>query len=154
MNLDHLAAIGCGWVALILFGLHTLSSPRLASWMTIPGYVRGGFWITGAMFMWRAVNFATLPPDHLGHVNREGLMALVTLIYTVTALAVWVARMRLPDHGWARLEWIRALMQRRPGIVPAPMTLAEVAAMHTDRGAIVSTPPADGADALGRRGGC
>lgn len=141
MNLDLIASIGCFWLALILFGLHTLSGLSRPSWMNMPGYVRRGYLVTGAMFLWRAVNLATLPADHLGHPNVEGLMVLFSLGYMVTAQTVWVARRRLPDHGWDRIEWIRALMQRNPEIVPAPMTLIEVAEEHTARGAVVSTPP-------------
>ena len=141
MSLDLIASIGCFWLALIVFMLHVVSSPRRRSWMTIPEYVRRGFLVTGAMFLWRAANFASLKPSQLGHANAEGLMALFALIYTITALAVWVVRARLGNQGWARLEWLRELMRQHPEIVPAPMTLTEVAETHRALGAVVATPP-------------
>jgi len=140
-GLDLIAALGCGWLALILFALHVVSSPSRRSWMTIPEYVRHGFAVTGCVFLVRAANFATLQPEALGHANAEGLMVLLALVYTVTALAVWVVRARLKNQGWSRLDWLRGLMADHPEVVGGPMTMTEVADTCRAMGATVAEPP-------------
>jgi xanthine/uracil permease len=81
LNLDVAAGVLTGWIALALFSLHVISSPRHRTWMTIPEYVRRGFLLTGAMFTWRSVNFFSVAGAagvFLGHINAEGMMALVS----------------------------------------------------------------------------
>lgn len=129
MNLDPLAALLCGLVALFLFATHVVSSPRRKRWMTLPEYVRYGLFISGAMFMWRSVNFITQPSatvSAIGHINAEGVMALAALTYTAMSLAFWMASKRLPDLGWDRLRFAERKEREDPAIVPVMMTIEQV----------------------------
>lgn len=142
MSLDHIAAFGCFWMALIACLAHAVTGPRQPSWMNLPEHVRYGFVGIAAVALWRGVNLATLTPEQLGHVNAEGLIFQGWLVYTGTAIVVLILRRRLANHGWARLEWFRGLMRKNPAIVPVPMTLHEVAETHRALGAAVAEPPA------------
>lgn len=128
MNLDLVAAAMCGWVAVCCFALQAFGHPRHERWMVIPAYVRWGMIATGAMFAVRSVNLWTLPPietSAAGHVNREGVLALVALTYLLTALAVWSGIFkRLPAKAWFRLEW--AEREARKGKVPLMVEPEEV----------------------------
>jgi hypothetical protein len=126
VNLDLIASVLCGWLALCAFGLHVVSSPKRHNWMTLPEYVRRGFLVTGAMFTWRSVNFITNGSQDLGHINTEGMMALIAVTYTVTAVAFWVAQRTLPAKVWDRLRWVEHVEREDPGKVPVMMDEAEV----------------------------
>jgi len=130
MSLDTLAGIMCGWLALCVFTLHIVSSPLRHNWMNIPGYVRFGFLVTGVLFTWRSANLFTLGLDptstRAGHVNEEGMFALLALTYLASALAYWVFNKYLPGRGWERLAWLQTLMKHNHQMVPVPLTAHEV----------------------------
>jgi hypothetical protein len=129
LNLDIAAGVLTGWIALALFSLHVISSPRHRTWMTIPEYVRRGFLVTGAMFTWRSVNLFSVAGSDviLGHINAEGMMALISVTYTVSALAWWIFTGLLPARTWERLQWAQRHARDHAETVPLMMTQAEVA---------------------------
>lgn len=143
IDLDLPAAVVCLELATVLFALHVLSSPRRASWMTLPDYVRHGLVVTGAMFLWRGVNFLSIAGSSvpLGHINAEGMMAQLALAYTVTALAVWLYQKRYPVRVWDRLRWVEREEARNPDLAPLLMPTAQVADVARLAGAEVATPP-------------
>jgi hypothetical protein len=144
MNLDFVAAALCGWVALCVFGLHIVSSPRRHRWMTLPEYVRRGLLVTGAMFTWRSVNFATLRGGQIGqpgHINIEGVMASLALAYMVTSLVFWAASRHLPGKGWERLRWVERKERESEANVPVIMTAAEVETHARSKGLTVNAQP-------------
>lgn len=161
LNLDIVAGLVVGWLALCLFTLQVFSSPKRAQWITLPTYVRHGLVATGATFMVWSVNLVSLAPQGaavLGHMNALGVVAILTLAYTLTALVVWVVRQRLPDRGWLKLSWVATLMRRNPEAVPVAMT-AEDAERKADiaraldpmanvNGAFVSPPDPDSQGAV------
>lgn len=143
MNLDWLAAMGCGWIALCCFSLYAFTHPKRDRWMNMPNYVRRGLAICGAAFCWRSVNFIMLEPVEVnatGHINAEGIMVMLAVAYTITALALWAGVFkRLPAHGWDRLHF--AEHEEREGKVPVMMTPAEVRAKLHEEGAVINTEP-------------
>lgn len=128
MNLDIVAGALCGWLALCVFSLHVVSSPRRRNWMNIPEYVRRGLLVTGGMFTWRSVNFLSVAGSGvlLGHINAEGIMALAAMTYTITSLAFWAASAVLPDLAWQRLDWVRGRFKAKTGEVPVMVTIQEM----------------------------
>lgn len=147
INMDLVASIMSGMLALSLFTLHVISSPKKVNWMPVPAYIRGGFWFAGVAFMWRSVNLftlATTPGDHIpvvGQINVEGLAALGTMSYSVTALAWWTFRhLALPDRGWDRLIWAAQEEKRDPSKIPVMLTKPQILDMARSQGIIVPEP--------------
>lgn len=126
INLDELAGLLCGWMAICIFGLHVMSSRSRKRWMDVPQYVRWGLAFTGTAFMVRSVNFFTNGSPDFGHINFEGLGATLTLAYTVTALTAWWGLRFMPGLGWDRVAWVTTILRRHPGRAPVMMTLPEV----------------------------
>ncbi|MCR5875184.1 hypothetical protein LRS10_13885 [Phenylobacterium sp. J426] len=128
MILDMVAGALCGAVALGAFSIHVISSRHRRNWMTIPQYVRRGVLLCGVMFTWRSVNFFSIAEsaEGLGHINAEGMMALVVITYTIWALAVWLFRATLPTPGWDRVEDTQHKLREEPGLAPVMMTLPDV----------------------------
>lgn len=143
LNLDIVAGLLCGWVAFCLFSLWIVSNPRRRNWMTIPPYVRGGFLVTGLMFFWRSIDF--LEGAHrggqLGHINAVGMMPLLTMTYTFTALSWWWFHSQLPGPGWHRLEWVKALFAKHPETTVMPADRADVMRQAKAAGIVVLSPP-------------
>lgn len=161
LNLDILAALLSGWLAMALFALHAISSPKRHNWMTLPEYVRKGLWCTGATFMVRSVNFVTLAPDtgiiEPGHVNAEGMVALIAITYTATALTFWAARRYLPAPLWMRMQWLERAEREHPERIPVPLTPAQIEEVARSEGIYVNTarrplenehPPQDAPESL------
>jgi hypothetical protein len=152
LNLDVAAGVLTGWIALALFSLHVISSPRHRTWMTIPEYVRRGFLLTGAMFTWRSVNFFSVAGAagvFLGHINAEGMMALVSVTYMVSALTWWMFTGLLPNHTWERLQWAEARARSHPETVPLMLTPAEVIGVSR-AGGTPTIAPNEGPEAVER----
>lgn len=151
LNLDMVAAACCGWLALCLFTLHVVSSPKRHSWMTIPGYVRRGFLVTGVMLTWWSANLFSVAGTAIGsgHFNAQGLMALGAATYTVSALAWWVLRGYLPKRGWDRLHWFQREAQAHPGVAPVALSAEDVTAVSRAAG-IVSLGPRESGEAFVR----
>lgn len=151
-NLDVLAGGLCAWVTIMLFLLHVITGPRHTQWFTLPDYVRIGFLATGGLFFWRAVNFFTLAtsplPPSVGRINAEGMIALVALAYTLTALTWYVATRTLQPMAWARLAWLVGIFRRDPDLAPVPMPVDAVADLMRSNGAEVATPPRAGVERL------
>ncbi len=147
MNLDTLAAVGCFWIALVFFALHTYSSPRQRSWITLPTYLRWGFLVTGALFLWRGANFLSLRPGELGHANREAILVQLALAYTVSSLCVWVLGSRLREHCWDRIRWLQDLLRKDPDLAPVAVKVGEVATIARAAG-IRALPPEAPPEAL------
>lgn len=143
MNLDLAAAVLCGFMTLCLFALHIVSSPGRKAWISLPEYLRRGILLTGVVFFIWSLNFTRLQPASLGHINADGVVALVCLAYLFGAFTWFVASNHLPQFSWDRLAWIKREEQRDPTKVPVMHTPAEVAAMATKSG-IPAVPP--GAD--------
>lgn len=93
LTLDMIGAVLCGITAIALFAIHILTSRRHGTTpVPVPEYVRIGLFATGALFMVRSVNFATLPPppiEPLGHINPEGVLAAGCLAYLAASVAFW-----------------------------------------------------------------
>lgn len=97
MNLDFLASILCGLIAVVLFFLHSMTAKSHACWVTPPQYVRVGIAATGLAFMVRSVNALTLSHqavDGRGHVNLEGLVPTMLILYSLVAGMFWLVKMR------------------------------------------------------------
>jgi hypothetical protein len=147
IDLDFLAAVLCGLVAVCLFSLHVLTSPSRRNWMTLPEYVRRGLFATGVLFMLRSVNFTALPPDGIGHINAEGVLVLVTLAYTVGAITLWVGGKVLAAPGWDRVRHAERQIRADPSQVPVMMSTDEVIDTHSLLGGQV-VGPGGGAEEL------
>lgn len=145
MNLDSLAALLCGWMAVCVFGLHIVSSPKRKHWMTLPEYVRRGLVVTGTMFVWRSVNLATLAPSPPewgpGHINVEGVMAALAMTYMVTSLVVWAWRRHLPGKGWDRAAWVEHELAGSEAKVAVVMTQRELEDHARGEGFTVNAKP-------------
>src|SRR5258707_485709 len=137
MNLDMVASALCGWMALCIFGLHVVSSPRRRRWMTFPEYVRRGFLIGGGMLTWRSVNFARLSPSAWsvpGHINVEGVMAALAVAYIVTSLVVWAYQHSLSGNGWDQVNWVEAQKREDAAKIAVVMTPVEFEAHARAKG--------------------
>lgn len=158
LNLDILASVFCIILAMSCFAIHILTSPRHRVWLNLPEYVRGGIFVTGALMFFRGINFyglAANPTVPLGHVNIEGLMPLIVLTYTMTALSVHVIRQTYPGRLWDRLRFFESVAKhglRRPDSLQAGV-LAEIAD-HNGCGIVTAPdqkpPTVDRRSALGR----
>lgn len=147
MNLDIPAAVGCGLIALCVFGVHVVSSPKSKAWITLPEYVRRSFLLTGLMFFWRSVNLASIAsaPVPLGHANAEGMMAQIALVYMIGACTFCYVRAALKDHQWERIQNAAKVAQNRD-MVPVMLHKSEVAETLRALGAVVveaESPPAE-----------
>lgn len=152
MSLDAIAGFLCGWLALCAFTLHIVSSPRRRAWMTIPEYVRRGFLVVGVTFTWRSVNFfsvADAEPATLGHINAEGMIALIGLTYLVSAMAWWVFRDVLPNRWWERIEWMRKQAHAMPDAAPVILAQHEVANVARASG-VATIGAGEGPEAVAR----
>lgn len=131
MILDLFGAVFSGWMALCMFGLHIISAPERGNWMTLPSYVRIGFLVSGAAFLWRSVNLFALgmadefiPP---GHLNLQGFISLSALCYMITALVYWQFRRIMADpRGWQRILWVEKELHEHPDKVPVVVEKEEV----------------------------
>lgn len=151
MNLDTYAGLLCGVLAISLFSLFIVSSPKRRLWLTIPAYVRGGFLMTGFLMMWRSVNFLSLANSTapLGHINAEGMMPLLALTYTMTAFSLHWWRRSLPAPGWDRVEHVQDQMRHGADAVPVMMTGREVRDVARASG-LPTTEPGEGAGGVAR----
>jgi hypothetical protein len=131
IDLDWLGGPLCGWMAVCLFAIHVVSSPKRHSWMTLPEYVRFGFLATGAMFLWKAANFA---------VRAQDMMMLLAIAYLVSALTVWIVAKSLPRLGWDRLRWVERVEREQPSKVPVMMEMDAVIDAHAAAGVPVAGP--------------
>lgn len=148
--LDLLVSFLCGWMAVICFGLHRLTSPTRVIWRTWPEYVRKGLLVTGGCFTWRSVNLTSISPTPFGpgHINAEGAMLSLTLAYTITALAFYVAKNHLPARWWERFAWMEDEVARDPSIIPVMSTAADLGRIGEVTGATALPPRADGVELL------
>lgn len=151
MILDIFAGSLCGAVALGSFSIHIISSRQRRNWMTIPQYVRNGILLCGVMFTWRSVNFFSIAksPDVLGHINAEGMMALVVFTYTIWAIAVWLFRAQLPAPGWDRVHDAERSIRRDPQLAPLLMPVPDVVKVAQAAG-VPAVAPAEPAEAIVR----
>jgi hypothetical protein len=78
-------------------------------------------------------------------------MALISLTYTFAALALWLNRRQLHNHGWSRLNWVERVMRRDPQQAPVMMSLQEVADTHKALGAEIAAGPGEAASEARRR---
>ena len=113
MLADALASVLCFMMAASAFVIHILSSPKRGHWLDLPGYVRYGFFVSGAAILYRGVNLAILsgeyPPTSHGHMNFESLTATVIISYTFMAIAAHLVRRTFPVRVWNRLKYIEDL---------------------------------------------
>jgi hypothetical protein len=152
MIMDLLVGACCGLMAVCLFALHVISSPRRQQWPGLPEYVRTGLLVTGVAMTWRSVNLFTLPapPAAPGHVNAEALFVGLALTYLLGALTFWAVRRYLPGKGHARLEWVEQQERASASALhPVMMTQRQLEQLARARGAHVNAePPADHKGAL------
>lgn len=148
MTLDWIASLLCGLAALCMFTLHIISSPKRTPWMNLPEYVRIGLAVTGAMFMWRSVNFTSIAhePLVLGHINAEGIMALVCFTYLIAAITFWVIRSVLPANVRFRSLWATSTMKDDPDLRPVMLTTEETVKVAQASGIRALKPNASIAD--------
>lgn len=156
LNMNVLAGFLTGYIALLIFSLHIVSSHRRRRWINIPEYVRRNFIITGAFFLWRSVNLVSLSyveAPAAGMANREAVMASIALSCLVTSITLWAWMTTMPEGGWSRLEWVRDMLRRPGNEVPVmvdPVDVAHAAGLQ-------ATAPGEGAEAVvrevSRRGG-
>lgn len=145
MNLDQVASALCAWIAAIVFALWLVSSPGRKAWLDLPPSVRRGLLLTGAMFTWRAVNFASLAPQpepQRGQINAEGVLASAALAYLVTALALWVVRRQLPGLVFDRLRFAEKAITEDPDLVPVMLRPTEVIELSRAQGLATLAPNA------------
>ena len=158
LNLDLLAAGLCGMIAVCVFSLHVVSSPKRKAWITLPEYVRRGFLVVGLMFTWRSVNFLSIAPDPMiqpGHINAEGMMATFALAYMVGACAVCYWRASFHDRQADRITWAARAAQRDARLIPlvmdrddVPATLEKVKNAHVNADGVTSEFHFKGEDEL------
>jgi hypothetical protein len=146
INLDFIAGVLCTFGSFSLCVIHVISSAKRGEWITLPEYVRVGFFATAMMLLYRGVNLITLAgiPDVgeplRGRINAEGLMATMALTYTLCALAVCLARKAYPEGVWlsiARAEWIAKMFRRQPAppyVVLNPQALRRRGGNHDKPG--------------------
>lgn len=113
MIADAIASVLCFIFALSCFVIHVLTSKQRKHWCDLPEWLRFGMFMTGASLLYRGVNLAVLsaeyPPTSLGHVNMQGLVALLIMTYTFTAFAVYIVRRTFPVRVWDRMKYIEGL---------------------------------------------
>lgn len=137
ISLDLIAASLCGAIALFLFSLHVVSSPLRKAWVPLPEYVRGGFLLGGAMFMWRSVNFVSIAPEPMlirGHINAEGILTTIVLAYIFGSCAFCYWRFSFRDKQVDRLTFAAKQAQRNERMVPLVMDRDEVAMTAISQG--------------------
>jgi hypothetical protein len=108
LNLDLIAGCLCILLSTACFAIHIMTSPKHRVWLNLPEYVRGGIFLTGTLMVFRGINFIGMsdkPIDRLGHINAEGLLPLIVLTYTLTALSVHILRQTYPSRVWDRLRF-------------------------------------------------
>lgn len=125
---DTLASLLCGLIALCLFTLHIVSSPKRDRWMTLPALVRFSILPAAIVFLLRAVNFHYISPDPWarGHINLEGFLAIATVAYMMLSLTVWIVFDHMKDKGWDRVWWVKQMEKSSPGQVPVMMDKEDV----------------------------
>lgn len=154
MNLDMLAGLFVGLMALCAFTLDILSSPHRAAWMTLPKHIRWEVRVTGALLMIWSVNLFSLSGSAIfviGHVNYEALAVLFSMAITVVSLTIYVASLKLPGRAWERLVWALTAMRRTPGAVPVMVQDHEVTELAHAMGQ-AAVGPNEGAQAVVREG--
>lgn len=89
LNLDLIVGWGCVIIALGVFFLHSVTSPRdPKSWLPTPDYLRHGLAVFGAAIFLRGEDCFTLahqPGGDPGHINWWGLGPTASLIYLALA---------------------------------------------------------------------
>lgn len=98
------------------------------------------------MFMVRSVNFFSIAPqmEVLGHINAEGMMALIAMTYTISALAFWMVCKMLPERARRRLEWVEQQERENPDLAPVLMPTPEIAKVAKAVGIEAAVPPGQG----------
>lgn len=116
--MDHVAGVLCLLVALALFGLQIVTTPRNGVWLNLPLYVRAGLAVTGATMLYRGVNFLTLATDVMdgvrGHINAEGLIATTAFAYTMLAMLSYVLSRTYPQRIWDRMRFFESIAKCKP----------------------------------------
>ncbi len=151
MNLDLLAGILCGIMAISALIVHAFTSPDKYRWMPLPEYVRFGLVAAGFSLMWRSVDFISIaasPATDIGHINGKGLVASVAMTYLLGSMAVYVVRSSLPAHTWGRLKWLEQFARTHKGAAPSR---AEIVQAVRQRG-IPAVAPGEGPEAVVREG--
>lgn len=153
LGYDVAGAAVTGWLAVMLFGLFIVSGPKDPQWVSLPAYLRFGFFGAAVGFMLWSVNLASIPqrPADVGHINASGLWALAMLAYLVTASVVYVLRHTLQPHAWAKIAWVMRLFGRDPSLAPVLLRPDELAAVsRITAGGRAAGPGASAAEVFGK----
>lgn len=99
MGLDRLdlwTAMLCILMCFALGVLHILTSPPHRRWITLPRYVRVGFFVTANGMLYRGVDLLVLarPPEAsvAGHIDGAGFLLSISMAFTICGLAVHAYR--------------------------------------------------------------
>ena len=126
INLDLITAIAYGVVALCCFGLFSITSSRHNQWPSFPQYARRGLLVTGWLFMLCAVDYTTLAPGELGHVNALGALTSLALAFTFGSIAYWLVRKGMHPLARQRVDDVENQLRRNPELIPLLMSKESV----------------------------
>ena len=119
MILDYLAGASLIILCAISSLIHYISSPKRTMWFTPPAHFRRTLLLCAAMFLWRGVDFFSLPPTAtLGHTNSVGVMSFIALVTFAVSGMTWALPARLKNHAWERMRDVFWQLHHNPHLRP------------------------------------
>jgi hypothetical protein len=106
-------------MAVALSVLHILSSPKHRRWLTLPQYVRLGFFVTALGMLFRGVDLLNLSRPEAstaspGHIDGVGFVLTCSMSFTICALAFHAICNSCAPSVRARIESIERLARAGP----------------------------------------
>jgi hypothetical protein len=140
--IDLIGGLLCLLIALALFTIHIVSSPRKKPWIGLPKALRWSLCVTGWLFLVRGVGLsATETPISGQHMPPLGLLTTLSLATTVCGLAVWIVGAHFPGGVWDRFAFAFKRERENPGLIPLVMTPDDVTRAAEAIGIRVMPPP-------------
>jgi hypothetical protein len=139
--LDRIGGVLCGLTALGFFTGHVVSSKRCKAWIALPEWLRGTYFVAGALTMIRSVGLlSTVTP--VSHQPIPPLAVLVSGSFTVAicGTAAWAVAHYFPDNVWDRLAYAVRRERENPNLIPVAIERAQVIDLAEQSGIVVMNP--------------
>ena len=140
--LDLIGAGVSGLIAVALFTIEIVTSPKRKLWVQLPEPLRWSLRVSGMLMMIRGVSLTVVETPFSGqHMVPLALLTWISMCVTICGVAWWIVSHSFTDKRvWSRLAFALAAEQKDPGLIPVNVTPAEVISLAEAHGIVVLDP--------------
>lgn len=141
-TIDLIGGLASGLIALALFTVEIVSSPKRKLWVQLPEPLRWSIRVTGALMMIRGASLTAVATPFSGqHMPPLALLTSVSMCVTIWGVTWWIISHNFKDKRvWSRLIYALSAEQKHPELIPANVTPDEIIALAEARGIVVLNP--------------